>query len=181
MKRLAGLMALALSVGCGSSDNSGGSVGSVGGNALTIKEALFAIDSGILFLAASDRTGLCALAGGTTPPTGKTTGFAGALVNFDGSNFIAHVTGDYTIITSIPTGAGKYAQSEFVAANGCTISTDTSATSGTFTVNQVGTNSSGSHTTGHFSLKFGADSLNGNVDATYCAALLTSSKIPGCP
>jgi hypothetical protein len=182
MKRLAGMMALALSVGCGSSDNSGGSVGSVGGNALTINDAIFAIDSdNIMVLVASDRTGLCSLAQGTTAPTGKTTAFGVGLVNFNGSNLIAHVTGDYTITTSIPTGAGKYAESEFVAANGCTISTDTFATSGTFTLNQVGTNSSGSHATGHFSLKFGADSLNGNVDATYCAALLTSNKIPGCP
>jgi hypothetical protein len=161
MKRLAGLMALALSVGCGSSNNnSGGPVGSVGGNALTINDAVFAIDSAnILFLVASDRTGLCALAQGTTPPTGKTTAFGVGLFNFDGSNLIVHATGDYTIVTSNPTGAGKFAASEFVAANGCTISTDTGATSGTFTVDQVGTNSSGSHTTGHFNLKFGADSF----------------------
>jgi hypothetical protein len=181
MKRLAGLMALAVSVGCGSSNNSGGSVGSVGGNALTINEAIFAIDSeNIMILLASDRTGLCALAQGTTAPTGKTTAFAVGLVNFNGSTFIVHATGDYTIVTSFPTGAGKYAESEFVAANGCTLSTDTTATSGTFTIDQVGTNTSGSHATGHFNLKFGTDSLNGNVDATYCAALLSANKIPGC-
>jgi hypothetical protein len=183
MKRLAGLVAVALSIGCGSSNNSGGSVGSVGGNALTINDAIFAIDDhNVLYVAASDRSGLCTLLSGGTAPTGKTTALLVGLFNLGATGTsIPLVTGDYSVINSLPSTAGKYGFGAFVVANGCTISSEPSATSGTFTVQQLGTNSSGQHTTGHFDLNFSSDKLSGNVDATYCEAFLTTtSDVPGC-
>ena len=189
MKRLGAVLAgLAVLASCGSSNNNGGNngpVGSVGGNALTINDAIYAVDSqNFLFLVASDRSGLCSLYTSTTAPTGKSTVLIGGLVNFDGQGIVAPVVGTYNWFStqSIPTTAGKYVLSQFIVANGCTTTSQVDATGGTFTLNTLGTNTSGSHTTGSFSLKFGADSLNGNVDATYCAALLANNQSPvACP
>ena len=69
----------------------------------------------------------------------------------------------------------------FIVANGCTTTSQAGATGGTFTLDTLGPNTSGSHTTGSFSLKFGADSLNGTVDATYCAQLANNQSPVACP
>jgi hypothetical protein len=189
MKRLVGAVAvLALVASCGSSNNGGnnGPVGSVAGNSLTINDAIYALDTRLnfLFLLASDRTGLCALFSDSNPPTGKSTVLIGGLVDFDGQSVITPVAGTYNWVSTQnpPTAAGKYAFSEFQVANGCTPTTQVEATGGTVTLGAVGANTAGSHTTGSFSLKFGADSLAGNLDATYCAALLSNNQIPvACP
>ena len=189
MKRLGAVLGvLALAVSCGSSNNGGnnnGPVGSVGGNSLTINDAIYALDSeNVLFLVASDRSGLCSLYTSATPPTGKSTVLIGGIVNFDGQAVAAPVAGTYNWFSpqSPPTTAGKYVLSEFIVADGCTTTSQVDATAGTFNLNALGANTSGSHTTGSFSLKFGADSLSGNVDATYCAALLSNGQNPvSCP
>ena len=189
MKRLGAVLAgLAVLASCGSSNNNGGnngSVGSVGGNALTINDAIYAVDSqNFLFIVASDRSGLCSLYTSTTAPTGKSTVLVGGFVNFDGQNVAAPAAGTYNWFStqSVPTAAGKYVLGDFIVANGCTTTTEVAATGGTFTLNAVGGNTSGSHTTGSMNLKFGTDSLSGNIDATYCAALLANNQSPvACP
>ena len=189
MKRLGALLAgLALLASCGSSNNgsnNNGPVGSVGGNALTINDAIYALDSdNFLFLVASDRSGLCSLYTSSTPPTGKSTVLIGGFVNFNGQALVAPVTGTYNWFSTqaVPTVAGKYVLGEFIVADGCNTTSQVNATGGTFTLNTLGPNTSGSHTTGSFSLTFVADSLNGNVDATYCAALLANNQSPvACP
>jgi hypothetical protein len=190
MKRLGALVGvLALVASCGSSNNGGnnGPVGSVVGNSLTINDAIYALDTRLnfLFLLASDRTGLCALYTDSNPPTGKSTVLIGGLIDFDGQNLIPPAAGTYNWVSAQnppTTAAGKYLFSQFLVANGCTTTTQVDATGGTVTLGAVGANTAGSHTTGSFNLKFGADSLAGNVDATYCAALLANNQAPvACP
>ena len=185
MKRLIAALLLVVTAACGSDSGGGGnSLGSVGGNSLTVNEAIFAVDQDVLILLAGDRTGICDIYGGSSTPSGKYVLLATTFINTnDGQNTAPVVAGDYTVVSgpgSIST-AGKYNITSFNVANGCTVSSSTDATSGTFTIQQVGTNTSGSHTTGNLNnMKFGADTLNGAVNATYCAALLTNSSPPTC-
>jgi hypothetical protein len=183
MKRFIAALLFAVTAACGS-DSGGGSLGSVGGNSLTVKEAIFAIDQDILILLAGDRSGLCDIYGGSSTPSGKYVLLATTFINTnDGISTTPVVAGDYTVVAGLGSisAAGKYNTTSFNVADGCTVNSSIDATSGTFTLQQVGTNSSGSHTTGSVNLKFGADTLSGSVDATFCGALLTNSTPPTCP
>jgi hypothetical protein len=188
MKRwiLLGMLACA----CGS-DNGGtpdagsgpGSVtGTVGGQALNVKDAVFGIDplSKAAVLIVADRTGLCALLGGTTLP-GTTIALGLVLVDFGVAGPVDHTTGDYAWIdpaTPIPPfpAPGRYWFGSFLSVTSCTSSTSTDSTSGTVTVTQAG-NSSGTHLKVTLtSPTFGTgNTLGGSIDATYCAAAINSS------
>ena len=185
MKRFIAGLLLVVTAACGSDSGGGNSLGSVGGNSLTVNEAIFAVDQDILILLAGDRTGICDIYGGSSTPSGRYVVLATTFINTnDGMNTAPGVAGDYTVVAGPGSisAAGKYNITSFNVANGCTVSSSTDATSGTFTLQQVGTNSSGSHTSGNLNnMKFGADTLNGAVNATYCAALLTNSSPPTCP
>lgn len=187
MKRFILALLWVLTAACGGDNGGGGgaSLGSVGGNSLTVQEAIFAIDQDILILLAGDRTGLCDIYSGQSTPSGRYVLLATTFIaTNDGTNTAPVVAGDYTVVAGPGSinAAGKYNITSFNVANGCTVSSSTDATSGTFTLTQPGTNSSGSHTTGSLNnVKFGTDTLNGAVDATYCAALVTNSTPPTCP
>jgi hypothetical protein len=182
MKRFIAAFLFVVTLGCGS--DSGDSLGSVGGNSLSVNDAIFAVDQDFLILLAGDRSGLCDIYGGSSTPSGKYVLLATTFINTnDGVSTTPVVAGDYAVVAgpgSI-TGAGKYNITSFNVADGCTVNSSTDATSGTFALQQVGTNTSGSHTTGNVNLKFGGDSLSGSVNATYCAALATNSIPPTCP
>jgi hypothetical protein len=188
MKRLIIGVVLAVAACGGSSGNggnNGGTAGSVGGNALTIKDAIYATDPATLALVLliSDRTGLCDLWTSTTAPTGASTLLAVGLFVVDGSGTEQPlVTGDYQQLTTFSPPAGKWFLGSFATANGCTAGNMSTSTAGTITVSQLGGNTTGSHTTGHIAPKFGADSLNGDFDATYCAGLASAETKPSaCP
>ena len=182
MKRFIAALLFVVTAGCGS-DSGGGSLGSVGGNSLTVKEAIFAIDQDILILLAGDRSGLCDVYGGSSTPSGRYVLLATTFINTnDGINTAPVVAGTYTAVSGPGSisAAGKYNITSFNVADGCTVNSSTDATSGTFNLQTVGTNTSGSHTSGSVSLKFGTDTLSGSVDATYCGALVTNSTPPTC-
>jgi len=87
-----------------------------------------------------------------------------------------HVTGDYAFFDlggmTLPGTAGRYWYGGFESVNAsCLATTSTFATAGTVTVTQTG-NSTGAHFKANLTnLKFGTDTLNGNIEASYCAAL----------
>ena len=75
-----------------------------------------------------------------------------------------------------PTTAGRYWYGGFETVTAsCTPATVALATGGTVTVTQTG-NTSGTHFKANLTgLQFGAGTLNGSVDATYCPALSTTT------
>ncbi|HEY1908389.1 MAG TPA: hypothetical protein VGG91_20230 [Myxococcaceae bacterium] len=190
MKRwlVLGLIACA----CGSSDggspdaggnpNPGGSLtGTVGGHPLDVKEAVFGIDpmTRLVWVYAADRTGVCALLGGTSLP-GTTTALALVMVNVTGTSTGDYTTGNYAWIdlanvSGLPP-PGLYWAGSFAVATSCTASTTGDATAGTVSVTQVG-NSTGTHLKLNVTnVKFGTDTLNGSLEASYC----TTAAAPTC-
>ena len=170
---------------CGSS-NSGGSSGpgsisgTVGGQPLNVKDAVFNVESNnVVTVVITDRENICALLGGTTLP-GTTTVLLLSLANFvPPATLNPHATGDYAFFDlsggTLPPSAGRYWYGAFETVDtSCHTTASTFATSGTVTVTQTG------NTTTHFkanvtAVHFGTDTLNGNIEATYCAALTTTS------
>jgi len=170
---------------CGSSNNGGssgpGSIsGTVGGQPLNVKDAVFNVESNnVVTVVITDRENICALLGGTTLP-GTTTVLLLSLANFvPPATLNPHATGDYAFFDlgggTAPTSAGRYWFGGFETVDAsCHPGTPTLATGGTVTVTQTG------NTTTHFkanvtAVHFGTDTLNGNIEATYCAALTTTS------
>lgn len=183
MKRwmLLGLLVCA----CGSDNGSGGPgpgsiSGTVGGRPLSVKDAVFSLDSNAVTVLVTDRENICSLLSGTTLP-GTTTALFLSVANFvPPSSVNPHVTGDYAYFDlgggGFPATAGRYWYGGFetVDAN-CAPATVTFATAGTVTVTQVG-NTSGTHFKANLTgLQFGADTLNGSIEATYCPALSSTS------
>ena len=174
---------------CGSSNNnnnngvdagSGSITGTVGGQPLAVKDAIFTItqNNAVLVLIA-DRGNLCSLIAGTTLP-GTTTVLLLSLANFvPPSTVNAHVTGDYAFFDlgpgNLPTTAGRYWFGEFdIVDTTCAATATHFATGGTVTVTQTG--STAAHLKANLTgLQFGTDTLNGSMEATYCAALANSS------
>ncbi len=178
MKRwmILGLIACACGSSDGGNNNPGGSItGTVGGQPLDVKDAVFGVDAAkAVFVFVGDRTGICSLLAGTTLP-GTTTVLQLALVNIIGPTN-AHL-GDYTVgnYAWIDLGnpsissPGLYFGAGFAVASSCTTVPHTVATGGTLTVTQVG-NSTGTHLKATLTnLKFGTDTLNGTFEAAYCA------------
>jgi len=169
---------------CGSS-NSGGSSGpgsisgTVGGQPLNVKDAVFSIENNAVLVGVTDRENICALLSGTTLP-GATNVLFLSLANFvPPATVNPHATGDYAFFDlsggTLPPSAGRYWYGAFETVDtSCHTTASTFATSGTVTVTQTG------NTTTHFkanvtAVHFGTDTLNGNIEATYCAALTTTS------
>lgn len=166
---------------CGSSSDGGGNpagsiTGMVGGHPLDVKDAVFGIDATtkLVWVFAGDRTGVCALLGGTTLP-GTTTGLALLMVNVTGATSTGdYTTGNYTWLdlanTSGLPAPGLYWAGSFAVATSCTMSSSSDATAGSLNVTQVG-NSAGTHLKVTLSnVSFGTDTLNGSLEASYCAA-----------
>ncbi len=186
MKRLLALCLLACACGSSSGSNdsgtptgSGSVTGTVGGHALNVKDAVFAVDPAtkITYFAMADRADICTLLGGSTLPSGTTTVLGLAFLNYPGGlSAVDLVTGDYSWydlphLTSAPP-PGKYWNGAFVIPSSCTTSTSTSSTAGTVTVTQLG-DSTGTHMKVSFSnIAFGSDTLSGSAEAVYCAAVI---------
>ena len=167
---------------CGSSNNGGssgpGSInGTVGGQPLNVKDAVFTLENNGVLVLITDRENTCALLSGTTLP-GTTNALFLTMANFvPPATVNPHTTGDYAFFDlsggTLPPTAGRYWYGGFETVDtSCHIGTSAFATSGTVTVTQTG------NTTTHFKanltgLHFGTDTLNGNIEATYCAALST--------
>jgi hypothetical protein len=186
MKRwmLLGLLACA----CGGSDNNGtpdagfptgtGTItGTVNGQSLVVRDAVFGIDAAFMTLVMADRTHVCELLGGNTLPSGQTTVLGLALLNWVGgtTNVGPIVTGDYTwfdlpgIQTGGPTPSpGHYWNGAFAIPTSCDTAIASASTGGTVTVTQVGT-TTGTHLQATLTnLTFDGGTLNGSADAVYC-------------
>jgi len=178
-----------LACACGSSSGNGndagfspGSLTGTGGMALTVKDAVFGIDplyKDVVVIIA-DRTGLCGLLAGTTLP-GDTNGFGLALARWTGSAPADHTTGDYAWIDlstlSASTPPGNYWSGTYETVNSsCAVTASQDTSSGTVHVSQVGT-TSGTHLKLTInSAAFGSSgTLSGNIEATYCAAVISAS------
>ena len=197
MMKLKRWMALGLlACACGSSSSnptpdsgtptgSGSLTGSVNGQALTVRDAVFGITPGSqnVNVVVGDRTGLCALLTATTIP-GPTTVFGFGLLNLATPTTPAPVglgSYNYVDLFHLPPltspGAGQWWDGAFAVATNCT-PTGTFATGGTVTVNQVGS------TTTHLKVALNSltfpdgGTLAGNVEAVYCSAL--QSQNPPC-
>jgi hypothetical protein len=173
---------LLCAVACGSTSGgavgSGSATGSVAGSGLTVHDAVFAVSSeNQLVIIASDRTDLCRLLASTTPPTGETTALVLALAQLglvNGGGLLESVpptAGDYGMLSHTPMLAGRYFFGGFGVGTGCSVSVPGTLTDGMVHVAQVGS-SSGTATQATFQLQFGADTLGGEVNAAYCAAVL---------
>ena len=194
MKRsmLLGLLACA----CGGSNGSGGTpdsgpppgtgsfTGTVNGHSLTVNDAVFGIDPNAKFvtLIASDRTNLCTLLGGTTFPGGTVTVLGVAMVNYVSPPIPSDaVAGDYdwfALQGGTAPGAGKWFDGAFALPTDCNGGGEVHfPTGGTITITQMGT-TGGTHLKATYTnLTFDGGTLNGNVDAVYCA----SAKVnPSC-
>jgi hypothetical protein len=157
MKRWIALCLLACACGSSSSNptpdagptlGSGTITGTVNGQGLTVKDAVFGISPGI---------GLLNLSTPTTPA--------------------AVVAGDYSYfslfhLTNLP-GAGMWWDGAFAVATSCS-PTGTFATGGTMTLTQVGSTTTHVKVT-LTNIAFGTDTLNGSVEAVYCDVLKTQS------
>jgi hypothetical protein len=176
-----GLLACACGSDSGSPSGGPGSIsGTVGGLPLNVKDAVFALENNGVLVVVTDRENTCALLGGTTLP-GTTTVLFLSLANFVPPLLVnPHVTGDYAYFDlgggGFPTAAGRYWYGGFeTVTTSCTVATVYLATGGTVTVTQTG-NTAGTHFKANLSgLKFGSDTLNGSIDATYCPAVTSTS------
>jgi len=162
----------------GTSGGSGSITGTVGGHPLSVKDAVFAIDSStkIVTVVVADRANICTLLSGTTLPSGTTTVLGFALLNYPGGLSAADVvTGDYTWydlqnLTGAPP-PGKYWNGAFVIPTSCTAASSTNSTGGSVSVTQVGT-TTGTHLKVTLNnAAFGVDALNGSIEAVYCEAV----------
>ena len=184
-----------LAAACGSSSNpppdagtpagSGTLTGTVNGQTLTVRDAVFGITPGSLNVnvVVGDRTGLCSLLTATTIP-GPTTVFGFGMLNLATPVTPAAVglgTYSYVDLFHLPPltspGAGQWWDGAFAVATNCA-PTGTFATAGTVTVAQVGT------TATHLKVVLNnltfpdGGTLAGNVEAVYCSAL--QSQSPPC-
>ena len=178
MKRwmVVGLLVCACGGDKGSPPGPGSISGTVGGQALNVKDAVFAFDGNAVLVLVVDRENICSALSGTTLP-GTTTVLFLSMANFvPPSTVNPHVTGDYAFFDlgsmTLPGTAGRYWFGEFdTVSASCLATTSTLATAGTVTVTQTG-NTSGQHFKANFNnLKLGTDTLNGNIEASYCATL----------
>ncbi len=180
MRRWMVLGLLACACGSDSGSSGPGSIsGTVGGQPLSVKDAVFSLEDNAVLVVISDQANMCALLGGTTLP-GTTTALYLSLANFvPPATVNGHVTGDYAFFDlggmTFPTTAGRYWYGGFETVTAaCTVATVSFATGGTVSVTQTG-NTSGTHFKANLNgLKFGADTLNGSIDATYCPAVSTT-------
>jgi hypothetical protein len=168
---------------CGS-DNGGGSgpgsiSGTVGGQPLNVKDAVFVLENNAVVVLVVDRENICSSLSGTTLP-GTTTALFLSIANFVPPGTVnPHVTGDYAFFDlgggTFPGTAGRYWFGGFESVDASCMTTSTNlATAGTVTVTQVG-NSSGTNFKANLTnLQFGTGTLNGNIEAKYCAALSTT-------
>lgn len=163
----------------GGSSGPGSISGTVGGQPLNVKDAVFSLENNAVLVAVGDRENICALLSGTTLP-GATNVLLLSMANFAPPTTInPHATGDYAFFDlgggTLPSTAGQYWYGEFVGVNTSCQATGTAlATSGTVTVTQTG--STTTHLKANLTgLHFGADTLNGNVEATYCTGLTTAT------
>jgi hypothetical protein len=182
MKRwmVLGLLACACGSDNGGASGPGSVTGTVGGQPLNVKDAVFNLKNNVVTVVVTDRENICSLLSGTTLP-GTTTVLFLSIANFvPPATVNPHVTGDYAYFdlggASLPTTAGRYWYGGFETVTAsCALGTVSLATGGTVTVTQTG-NTSGTHFKANLSgLHFGADTLNGSIDATYCAAVGTTS------
>jgi hypothetical protein len=152
---------------CGGS-NPGSLNGSVGGHTLTVKEAVFIEIQSQVVLVAGDQANLCGLLSGTVLPVGSGTLFQAVLAHYNGSNFIPLVPGDYALASgggvSEP---GRYYLSKFATTSGCD-TVDVDATNGAITVETYEGARPEAHVKAKIALGFGNDSLQGDLNATYC-------------
>ena len=187
MKRwmLLGLLACA----CGSSDNNGtpdagfptgtGTItGTVNGQQLVVRDAVFGVDAAFMTLVMADRTHVCELLGGNTLPSGQTVVLGLALLNWVGppTSVGPIVTGEYTWfdLPGIQTGGpppatpGHYWNGAFAIPTSCDTAIASASTGGTVTVTQVGT-TTGTHLQATLTnLIFDGGTLNGSADAVFC-------------
>ena len=175
-----GVLACACGSSSGSSSGPGSISGTVGGLPLSVKDAVFSLDSNAVTVVVADRENICALLGGTTLP-GTTTALFLSMANFvPPASVNPHVTGDYAYFDlggmSLPGTAGRYWYGGFETVTAsCTQATVSLATAGTVTVTQTGS-TAGTHLKANLTgLKFGSDTLNGSIEATYCPALSTTT------
>jgi hypothetical protein len=178
-----GLLACACGSDSGSPDGGSGPgsiTGTVGGLPLNVKDAVFSLDNNAVTVLVTDRENACALLGGTTLP-GTTTVLIVSLANFVPPVLVnPHVTGNYAYFDlgggTFPTTAGQYWYGGFETVTAsCTVATTSLATGGTVNVTQTGT-TSGTHFKANLNgLKFGSDTLNGSIEASYCPAVSSTS------
>jgi len=164
------------------STGSGTITGSVGGQPLTVKDAVFAVGNNTAIVMVTDRANICPLLAGATLP-GPTTALLFSIANFvPPSTLNPLVTGDYAFFDlaadggTLPSTAGQYWYGEFdgVDAN-CALTSNHVADGGTVSITQVG-NTSGTHLKANLTgIRFGTDALNGSFEAIYCPALGNSS------
>jgi hypothetical protein len=177
-------MVLGLLVCACGSDNGGGSgpgsiSGTVGGQPLSVKDAVFVLENNAVLVLVVDRENICSALSGTTLP-GTTTALFLSIANFSPPASVnPHVTGDYTFFDlgggTLPGTAGRYWYGGFESVDAsCMATTTTLATAGTVTVTQVGNSSSTNFKANLTNLQFGTGTLNGNIQATYCAALAST-------
>jgi hypothetical protein len=186
MKRwlVLGLLVCACGGGSNNNNNNGGGPGSitgtVAGQPLAVKDAVFAFDGNAVLVLVGDQANLCSLLGSAALP-GQLTALLLSLANFTPPTTVnPHVTGDYAFFDlgtgSLPTTAGRYWYGEFDLVNTSCMSTSSHlGTGGTVTVTQTGS-TSGSHLKANLTgIQFGTDTLNGNIEASYCANLSNSA------
>jgi hypothetical protein len=178
-------MVLGLLVCACGSDNGGGSsgpgsiTGTVGGQPLNVKDAVFVLENNEVLVLVVDRENICSVLSGTTLP-GTTTAMFITMANFSPPASVnPHVTGDYAFFDlgggTLPGTAGRYWFGGFESVDAsCMATTTTFATGGTVTVTQVGNNSGTNFKANLTNLNFGTGTLNGSIQATYCAALATT-------
>ena len=169
---------------------SGSFTGTVNGHALTVNDAVFGNpNSGFVAIIASDQSNLCTLLGGTTFPGGTVTVLGVAVANLDvpATNIVA---GTYQWFAlqghGQPPSPGLYFDGAFALPTDCVGGGEAFVPSGgTVTITQLGT-TTGTHLKATYAnVSFGpsdggtADlgTLNGSVDAVYCANATAS---PSC-
>jgi hypothetical protein len=177
---LVGLLVCACGSDNGGSSGPGSISGTVGGQPLNVKDAVFALDNNAVLVVVVDRENICPALSGTTLP-GTTTALFLSLANWVPPVSVnPHVTGDYAFFDlgggTFPGTAGRYwfGGFETVTAS-CMAATTAFGTGGTVTVTQTGNTSGTNFKANLTGLQFGTDTLNGSIEATYCPALATTA------
>jgi len=191
MKRWIALCLLACACGSSSSNptpdagptpGSGSFTGTVDGHSLTVRDAVFGNpNSGLVAIIASDQTNLCTLLGGTTFPGGTVTVLGVAVLNttLPPTNIVAGTYDWFDLQGGVAPGAGLWWDGAFALPTDCNGGGEAFVpTGGTINVTQLGT-TSGTHLKAtYINLTFersdggtlaGGTTLNGSVDAVYCA------------
>jgi hypothetical protein len=187
MKRwlVLGLLVCACGGGNNNNNNNGGGgpgsiTGTVAGQPLSVKDAVFAFDGNAVLVVVADQANLCTLLGSATLPS-QLTALLISLANFTPPGTVnPHDPGNYAFFDlaggSLPTVAGRYWYGEFdLVGTNCVSTATHPGTGGTVTVTQAGT-SAGTHFKANLTgIQFGTDTLNGNIEATLCANLGSST------